>query len=131
MATPEAVIDQLRRRGIELQPLGTGDLKIIGASRLTDQEKAALRQHKGLLLRYLQSVDRTKAQNLRRELEAMHPPIVEGVHLSDILDQLSPNYPEDYEDCRNPEVLAAFARSLLQHGEVKPANRSEDLDRFR
>ena len=54
MATATEVIATLQQRGVTLDPDGAGGLRVIGISRLSEQEKATLRRHKGAILRALE-----------------------------------------------------------------------------
>ncbi len=61
MATATEVINRLAARGVTFQLEASGGLRINGISRLTDREKAALRAHKGALLKALASTTATTA----------------------------------------------------------------------
>ena len=55
-------------------------------------------------------------EHLLSDLKQCHPPIVEGCKLSDILTHA---IPDDYEDLKDPKVLAVFALSLKDAGKIK------------
>ncbi len=57
-----------------------------------------------------------KQEHLLSDLKQCHPPIIEGCSLSDILTHA---IPEDYEDLKDPKVLAVFALSLKDAGKIK------------
>lgn len=60
MATTADVIRQLNQRGIQLQIVADDSLKVIGADKLTDSEKATLKAHKPALLAHLKAANDTK-----------------------------------------------------------------------
>lgn len=53
----------------------------------------------------------------REQLLKMHPAIVEGCRIGDILDKADP---QDFEDLKDPDILKQFAISLRTFGEIQP-----------
>lgn len=110
MAAPAEVIEKLALRGIKLQPVADGNLKVVGSEKLSANETDILRQHKPVLIRELkiQALPETIATNF-------------GVaKVTDLLAELRP-WPSDLDDFLNdPKLQVAFGGACIASKTIHP-----------
>ena len=123
MATAAQVIEKLQARGVILEAID-GNLKVIGTSRLTDQEKAILKDHKSALLAYLTASNGDTEKRIAELPEFIHTESGTA-RTADLIAELRP-WLSDLDDFLNDPLLqVAFASCCICSGTIKPVTDHE------
>ncbi len=117
MASAAEIIQTLEGRGVNFHALSGHRLEVDGVDKLSEREKAVLRNHKAAILRALPPPEPVT----RSRLEKIHPAIVEGIALKDLLDEA---HESDYPDLESFETLQAFAEACLWTGTLTVSSAS-------